>query len=73
MKSLSEVPDHFFDVIVMNDVIEHLTEPWDDIKKLKNKLKDMGYLSLLFPMFDMPKTYFMFSSKETGNTQTIVF
>ena len=41
-EKLSEVPDHFFDVIVMNDVIEHLTEPWDDIKKLKNKLKDTG-------------------------------
>ena len=29
-EKLLEIPDEAFDVIVMNDVIEHLTEPWDD-------------------------------------------
>lgn len=57
-EKLSEVPDHFFDVIVMNDVIEHLTEPWDDIKKLKNKLKDTGVFVSSIPNVRYAKNLF---------------
>ena len=55
---LSEVPNHFFDVIIMNDVIEHLTEPWDDIQKLKSKLKDNGVFISSIPNVRYAKNLF---------------
>lgn len=57
-EKLSEIPDNFFDVIVMNDVIEHLTEPWDDIKKLKSKLKDDGLFITSIPNVRYAKNLF---------------
>ena len=35
---IKDVPDGYFDVIIMNDVLEHLFYPWEDLKKLKPKL-----------------------------------
>ncbi len=57
-EKLSEIPDNSFDVIVMNDVIEHLTEPWDDIKKLKSKLKDDGVFISSIPNVRYAKNLF---------------
>lgn len=57
-EKLSEVPDNSFDVIVMNDVIEHLTEPWDDIQKLKKKLKDDGVFVSSIPNVRYAKNLF---------------
>lgn len=57
-EKLSEVPDNYFDVIVMNDVIEHLTEPWDDIKKLKSKLKENGVFVSSIPNVRYAKNLF---------------
>ncbi len=55
---LSEIPDNSFDVIVMNDVIEHLTEPWDDIQKLKSKLKEDGVFISSIPNVRYAKNLF---------------
>ena len=48
-EKLHELPDDYFDVIIMNDVIKHLLEPWDDIVKLKSKLKADGVLVTSIP------------------------
>ncbi len=60
-EALGQIPDDYFDVIIMNDVLEHLLNPWDDLKNLKSKLKDGGvivssipnvrYLKNLFKLF----------------------
>jgi 2-polyprenyl-3-methyl-5-hydroxy-6-metoxy-1,4-benzoquinol methylase len=57
-EKLSEIPDETFDVIVMNDVIEHLTEPWDDIQKLKSKLKKDGVFVSSIPNVRYAKNLF---------------
>ena len=55
---LQDIPDNSFDVIVMNDVIEHLTEPWDDIQKLKPKLKADGVFVSSIPNVRYAKNLF---------------
>lgn len=57
-EKLAKIPDDYFDVIVMNDVIEHLTEPWDDIQKLKSKLKDTGVFVSSIPNVRYAKNLF---------------
>ena len=57
-EKLSQIPDNYFDVIVMNDVIEHLTEPWDDIQNLKSKLKDDGVFVTSIPNVRYSKNIF---------------
>ncbi|MFT4575908.1 MAG: 2-polyprenyl-3-methyl-5-hydroxy-6-metoxy-1,4-benzoquinol methylase [Polaribacter sp.] len=57
-EKLSELPDNYFDVIVMNDVIEHLLEPWDDIVNLKSKLKKEGVLVTSIPNVRYSKNIF---------------
>lgn len=37
-KTLDELPDGYFDLVVMNDVIEHLVWPEDILKRLRAKL-----------------------------------
>ena len=55
---LQDLPDNYFDAIVMNDVIEHLLEPWDDIINLKSKLKKEGVLVTSIPNVRYSKNLF---------------
>ena len=57
-ETLDELPDNYFDAIVMNDVIEHLLEPWDDIVNLKSKLKKEGVLVTSIPNVRYSKNLF---------------
>ncbi len=41
-----------FDVIIMNHVIEHLTDPVDSIKRIRGLLKSNGYFLIGTPDFD---------------------
>lgn len=41
-ETIKEIHNNYFDVIIMNDVLEHLYLPWEDLKRLKNKLTDIG-------------------------------
>jgi len=34
----SELPDHYFDLVICNDVIEHMADPSGFLKKLKRKM-----------------------------------
>ena len=55
---IDEVPDDYFDVIIMNDVIEHLLEPWDDLQRLKPKLKGDGVFISSIPNVRYAKNLF---------------
>lgn len=46
---LDALPDHYFDCIVLNDVLEHLIDPWGMLIKLKNKLSAVGVIVASIP------------------------
>ncbi len=57
--SLDNIPDAFFDVIVMAHVIEHLQNGLEAVDKLCRKLKPGGYFYLEFPSprsLNLPQT-----------------
>lgn len=45
----NEIPDHYFDLVVCNDVIEHMTDPIKFLKTVKKKLKPSGKLIASIP------------------------
>jgi 2-polyprenyl-3-methyl-5-hydroxy-6-metoxy-1,4-benzoquinol methylase len=46
---IKELPDHFFDVIYCNDVLEHLVDPYTVLSVLRNKLTDNGVVISSIP------------------------
>lgn len=46
---LNQIPDAYFDCIVLNDVIEHLADPYSLLINLKSKLTSEGVLVLSVP------------------------
>lgn len=44
-----ELPDSYFDVVVMNDVLEHIPDPWASLELVKKKLAPGGYIVLSLP------------------------
>lgn len=47
--SLSILPDDYFDCIVFNDSLEHLTNPYQLLNDIKTKLKPNGYIVCSIP------------------------
>lgn len=47
--SLQFIPDNYFDVITFNDVLEHLLDPVEVLKKIKNKLSQNGVIVASIP------------------------
>lgn len=43
------VPDSFFDVVVFNDVLEHLVDPWDALRIARSKLRAGGCVVASIP------------------------
>jgi 2-polyprenyl-3-methyl-5-hydroxy-6-metoxy-1,4-benzoquinol methylase len=56
--TINELPDNYFDVIILNDVLEHLLYPWDDLKKLKLKLASDGVIISSIPNVRYTKNLF---------------
>jgi 2-polyprenyl-3-methyl-5-hydroxy-6-metoxy-1,4-benzoquinol methylase len=46
---INNLPNSFFDCICMNDVIEHLINPWEILQQLKGKLTPQGVLICSIP------------------------
>ena len=46
---INNLPDHYFDAIYFNDVLEHLIDPWLIIKAIKPKLSEKGVLICSIP------------------------
>lgn len=44
-----DIPEHYFDCIVFNDVIEHLYSPWDVLIQVKKLLKKNGIIVASIP------------------------
>ncbi|MDP3353665.1 MAG: class I SAM-dependent methyltransferase [Flavobacteriaceae bacterium] len=55
---LNQLPDNYFDAIILNDVLEHLIYPWEDMKNLKGKLSDNGVLISSIPNVRYAKNLF---------------
>jgi 2-polyprenyl-3-methyl-5-hydroxy-6-metoxy-1,4-benzoquinol methylase len=48
-EQLTLLPDNYFDVIICNDVLEHLIDPYTVISKLRYKLKKEGVMISSIP------------------------
>ncbi len=46
---MSDLPDHYFDCISCNDVLEHLVDPYSVLTKLKSKLTPEGVIVCSIP------------------------
>ncbi len=44
-----DLPENYFDVIICGDVIEHLIDPWNVLRKLHKHLKDNGIIIVSIP------------------------
>lgn len=49
--NLERLPDNYFEIITFNDVLEHLVDPWEVLKKIKTKLKTGGKIVASIPNF----------------------
>lgn len=63
-EKLNELPNDYFDVIILNDVIEYLLYPWEDLKNLKAKLNEEGVLVSSIPNVRYSKNLFNFLFKK---------
>ncbi len=62
--SINELPDNYFDAIILNDVLEHLLFPWDDLKLLRAKLSNNGVIVSSVPNVRYIKNVFNFLIKK---------
>jgi 2-polyprenyl-3-methyl-5-hydroxy-6-metoxy-1,4-benzoquinol methylase len=46
---INKLPDFYFDCIVFNDILEHLTDPYSILLKTKNKLNKNGVIVCSIP------------------------
>ena len=44
-----QLPDHYFDCVSLNDVLEHLSDPWNVLKRVQSKLADGGSIVVSLP------------------------
>jgi 2-polyprenyl-3-methyl-5-hydroxy-6-metoxy-1,4-benzoquinol methylase len=44
-----ELPEHFFDCIVFNDVLEHMVDPWDALRQAQKYLAPNAYIVASVP------------------------
>lgn len=57
-QALEKLPDGYFDAVVLNDVIEHMLYPGDNLKRLKTKLSPSGRIIASVPNFRYIKSLF---------------
>jgi 2-polyprenyl-3-methyl-5-hydroxy-6-metoxy-1,4-benzoquinol methylase len=49
VQSLDQVPDHHFDCVILNDIIEHLVDPYQMLLVIKDKLATGGVIVSSIP------------------------
>lgn len=60
LMNMDQLPENYFDVIVCNDVLEHLTDPYTVLEKFKDKLKPDGVVISSIPNIRFFRTLFDF-------------
>ncbi|MDR2693210.1 MAG: class I SAM-dependent methyltransferase [Chitinispirillales bacterium] len=45
----NEVPDNYFDMVIANDIIEHLEQPWNFLQSIKKKMTINAFIVLSIP------------------------
>jgi 2-polyprenyl-3-methyl-5-hydroxy-6-metoxy-1,4-benzoquinol methylase len=60
MQKLSALPDGYFEVIVFNDVLEHLVDPYTVLSELRKKLSPAGVVVASIPNIRFFRTFFDF-------------
>jgi len=48
-KVANDIPDNYFDLVIANDIIEHMEQPWDFLKSIKRKMNERASLVLSIP------------------------
>lgn len=66
-EKIDEIPNDYFDAIILNDVLEHLLYPWNDLEKLKLKLTKSGVLISSIPNVRYAKNLFNLLLKKDWN------
>lgn len=64
---INELPNDYFDAIILNDVLEHLLYPWNDLENLKSKLTKNGVLISSIPNVRYAKNLFNLLTKKDWN------
>ena len=54
---IESLPEHYFDVIYLNDVLEHLVDPYTVLEKLKTKLAPSGVIISSIPNVRFFRTF----------------
>lgn len=57
MESLGDTPDHYFDCIILLDVLEHLLDPYALLSALKIKLTNKGIIIASIPNIRYYRTF----------------
>ena len=58
MSCWEQLPDQYFEVLVMNDVLEHMVDPYVFLRKIKTKLKPNATLIASIPNIRYIRTLF---------------
>jgi 2-polyprenyl-3-methyl-5-hydroxy-6-metoxy-1,4-benzoquinol methylase len=48
-KVADKIPDNYFDLIIANDVIEHMEQPWNFLQSIKKKMTENASIVLSIP------------------------
>ncbi len=56
-KSLDDIPDNYFDCIILFDILEHLLDPSALLRALKNKLSNKGVIMASIPNIRYYRTF----------------
>jgi 2-polyprenyl-3-methyl-5-hydroxy-6-metoxy-1,4-benzoquinol methylase len=48
-KIANEIPDNYFDLVIANDVIEHIEQPWNFLQSIKRKMTANAFIVLSIP------------------------
>ena len=57
-ESLDEIPENYFDCVILFDVLEHLNDPFSLLDALKTKLTDVGVIIASIPNIRYYRTFF---------------
>ncbi|MCL2283456.1 MAG: class I SAM-dependent methyltransferase [Fibromonadales bacterium] len=47
----NKIPDNYFDLVIANDVIEHMEQPWNFLRSIKKKMTEDAKIVLSIPNF----------------------